>query len=75
LVAATSEEVALEATKRIQVHLKELTPVFTIEGAMDPKAPAIHEGGNIVKVRTIRHGDADKALSSADILISNTYRT
>jgi len=75
LVAATSEEVALGATKRIQIHLKELPPVFTIEEAIDPGAPAIHEGGNIVKVRTIRHGDADRALSSADIVISNTYRT
>ncbi|MBW1676593.1 MAG: xanthine dehydrogenase family protein molybdopterin-binding subunit [Deltaproteobacteria bacterium] len=75
LVAATSEEVALEAIRHIQVHLEELPPVFTIEEAMDPKAPAIHEGGNIVKVRTIRHGDADQALNTADIVIFNTYRT
>lgn len=75
LVAANSEKIALEAIRLIQIHLEELPPIFTIEEAMDPKAPEIHEGGNIVKVRTVRHGDADKALSTADIVIFNTYRT
>jgi CO/xanthine dehydrogenase Mo-binding subunit len=75
LVAATSDEVALQGIRRIRVRLKELPAVFSIEEAMKPKAPEIHKGGNIVKVRTIRHGDADQALSSADIVISNTYST
>jgi CO/xanthine dehydrogenase Mo-binding subunit len=75
LVAATSEKIALEAIKQIQVNLTEFPPIFTIEEAMDPKAPIIHEGGNTVKVRSIRHGDADRALSSSDIVISNTFHT
>lgn len=75
LVAAASEEVALKAIESIDVHLKELPSVHTVEEAMDQEGPVIHEGGNVVKVRTIRHGDVEKALSSADIVISNTYRT
>ncbi|RLB02441.1 MAG: hypothetical protein DRG83_08525, partial [Deltaproteobacteria bacterium] len=75
LVAATSEKIALEASRLIRVKMKELPPVFTIEEAMDSAAPQIHEGGNFFKVRTIRRGDVEEALRSADIVISNTYRT
>jgi len=75
LIAASSEKIAEEATGRIGLQLKTLAPVFTIEEAMNSDAPSIREGGNIVKARIIRHGDAENALSSADIVISNTYRT
>lgn len=75
LVAANSEKIAEEATARIRLQLKALPAVFTIEEAMDPEAPSIRKGGNIVPARTIRHGDAENALRSADIVISNTYKT
>ena len=75
LVAATSEELAREAAQHVKLQLEELPPVSTIEEAMDPKAPSIHEQGNVVKVRSVRHGDVENALHSADIVLSNTYRT
>lgn len=75
LVAATSENIAREATKLIQVEMEELPSVFGIAEAMDSGAPSIHEGGNFFKVRTVRRGDVEEALHSADVVISNTYRT
>lgn len=75
LIAANSEKIAKEATERIRLKLRALPPVFTIEEAMNPEAPSIRKGGNIVRTRTIRHGDAENVLRSADIVISNTYKT
>jgi CO/xanthine dehydrogenase Mo-binding subunit len=75
LVAADSEKTADKAAGCIRLKLKALPAVFTIEEAMAPGAPLIRKGGNIVKARTVRHGDAENALRSADIVISNTYKT
>lgn len=75
VVAADSREAAEQAVKCIEIRLGELPSVSTIEEAMDPNAPVIHEGGNLVKVRSIVSGHAEEALESADIVVSNTYRT
>jgi CO/xanthine dehydrogenase Mo-binding subunit len=75
LIAADSEKIAEEATGHIRLKLKTLPAVFTIEEAMDPAAPSIRKGGNIIRARTVRHGDAENALRSSDIVISNTYKT
>ncbi len=75
VVAADSKEAAEEAAEHVAIRLRELVPVLTIEEAMDSNAPEIHEGGNLVKVRSIVSGHAEKALESADIVISKTYRT
>jgi len=75
MVAAESGEAAEHAVKCIEVRLRELPPVSTIDEAMDPDTPVIHQGGNLVKVRSIVSGHAEEALESADIVISNTYRT
>ena len=75
LVAAASKEIAAEALKHIRVDLEELAPVLTIEEAMDPDAPQIHADGNYYRVRRVAKGDAEAALRSADIVISNKYRT
>lgn len=75
VVAADSLQTAEKAVKCIETRLEELPSVSTIEEAMDPSAPVIHEGGNLVKVRSIVSGHVDEALESADIVVSNTYRT
>lgn len=42
-VAATSEELALEACARIEVEYEPLPAVFSIEDALKPDAPLLHE--------------------------------
>lgn len=75
VVAADSEAAAQEAAEHVEVRLRELKPVLTIEEAISSNAPEIHEGGNLVKVQSIVSGHAEEALESAHIVISNTYRT
>jgi xanthine dehydrogenase molybdenum-binding subunit len=67
-VAATNPYVAEEALDLIEVTYRKLTPVFTIEEALKPGAPEIHEGGNVVKEQSgeIIIGDPEKALKNSD---------
>jgi len=75
LVAAETEEVALEALEKIRVVYEEIKPVFSVEEAMEEGAPEIHGKNNILIGDKIRKGDADAALAKCDLIISNTYTT
>jgi CO/xanthine dehydrogenase Mo-binding subunit len=75
LVAAETEEAAEEAVTKIKLDFEPLRPILTIEDALDPSAPAIHEGGNVFQHTTLRKGDVDKGIREADVIIEGTYRT
>lgn len=77
VVAATSEEVAEEALDLIEVEYEELPAVFTVEDAMRPDAPQIHDrgfGGNLVlpPVRVSR-GDVARGFAEADLIVEGEY--
>jgi len=75
LVAAQSEEAAEEAVSKIRVDLEPVRPVLTIEDALDPSAPAVHEGGNLFQHTKVRKGDVDKGIKESDVIVEGTYRT
>ncbi|MEW6663862.1 MAG: xanthine dehydrogenase family protein molybdopterin-binding subunit [Thermodesulfobacteriota bacterium] len=75
LVASETEEISAEAINKVKVHFEELPAAFSIEDAIRPDAPLIHPGGNIQRVRIVKRGDAEKAIASADVVVSNSYRT
>ena len=75
LVAAETLEAAEEALSLIQVDYEDLPAVFSPEEALLPHAPQIHEAGNLLQERTLLKGDPDQGLRSADVVITNTYRT
>lgn len=75
LVAAESEEAAEEALGRIRVDYEPLRPVLTIEDALDPTAPAVHEGGNLFQHTKVRKGDLDRGIRESDVIVEGTYRT
>ncbi|MEE9199519.1 MAG: molybdopterin cofactor-binding domain-containing protein [Dehalococcoidia bacterium] len=75
LVAAETEEDAEEALFKIKVDLKPLRPILSIEEALDPAAPAIHEGGNIFQHTKVRKGDLDRGIRESDVIVESTYRT
>jgi CO/xanthine dehydrogenase Mo-binding subunit len=74
LIAAESEDMARKAIKAIEIEFEPLQPVFTVEEALKPGAPIIHEGGNIAAEIKIRHGDIARGFAEADVTIENTYR-
>ena len=75
LVAAETEEEAEEALSQIVLDLEPLPPVLSIEDALDPSAPAIHEGGNLYQHTKVRKGDVEKGVQESDVIVEDTYRT
>jgi CO/xanthine dehydrogenase Mo-binding subunit len=75
LVAAETEEGAEEALSKIKVDFEPLQPVLTIEDALDPSAPAVHEGGNVFQHTKVRKGDLDKGIRESGAIVEGVYRT
>lgn len=76
-VAAISEEIAEEALDLIEVDYEELPAVFTVEDALRPDAPRIHEvgpGGNLVldPVLVVR-GDVERGFAQADLILEGEF--
>ena len=75
LVAAESEQAAEEAITKIKLDLEPLRPILSIEDALDPTAPSIHESGNLFTRTTVRKGDLDQGVKESDVIVEETYRT
>lgn len=75
LVAAETEEIAIEALALIKIDYEELPALFCAEEAMQVGSPMIHENTNILTTAKIIKGDADSALKSCDIVVTNNYTT
>ncbi|MDQ3946285.1 MAG: molybdopterin-dependent oxidoreductase, partial [Actinomycetota bacterium] len=80
-VAAVDELTAADAVELIDVEYEPLPPVVDALKAMEPDAPVIHEGGNVVLLpgydvsRRVRVGDVDAAFAEADVIVESTYST
>ena len=75
LVAADTEQAAEEAITKIKLDLEPLRPILSIEDALDPTAPSIHESGNLFTRTTVRKGDLDQGGKESDVIVEETYRT
>lgn len=75
LVAAETEEDAEEALSRIRVRIQPVRPILSIEDALDPTAPAVHDGGNVVQHTQVRKGDVDKGSKESAVIVEGTYQT
>ncbi len=75
LVAAETEEIAEQALNLIEVKLEELPAVFDPVEAMKDDAPKIYEKGNVLAVRKIRKGDAEKAFANCAVIVEQQYQT
>ncbi len=70
IVAADHPETARHAADLIAVDLEVLEPVTNAEQAMTPLAPALHEGGNVLRRVQIQHGDP---APTADVVVRGSY--
>jgi len=82
IVAAEDEESLRAGLAAIEVEYEPLKPVLTIEEALAPDAPLVHEenpdcAGNIWNHAGafVRKGDVDAAFASCDRIIERTYTT
>src|SRR6266498_3129254 len=87
-VAALTEEIAAEASALIEVECEPLPVITNFVAAMEPDAPLIHAewasyerdenmvaNGNTVGYHTIVKGDADAAMTHADVVVRNRYES
>jgi xanthine dehydrogenase D subunit len=70
LVAADHPEVARVAARKIVVDYEVLEPITDAVAALEPGAPQLHPGGNLVRHLKIRKGDS---APRADVVVTTTY--
>jgi CO/xanthine dehydrogenase Mo-binding subunit len=87
-VAATSADIAREAAAKIRVEYEPLQPVMSIDQAISPNAPILHDDlvtqgrgvtstgpTNIASRMELRRGDVDQAFAEADVVVEREFRT
>ena len=76
-VAAANPHVAEEALSLIDVKYEVLTPVTTVEEAMKPGAPLLHDEheGNVASHTQIELGDIEMGFREAEVIVEREYRT
>ena len=76
-VAALTEEIAREATRRIKVTYEPLEPVFSNADALDRSKPLIHEHArkpsNVLRRVFQSYGDVDAGFADADLVMEHHY--
>jgi xanthine dehydrogenase molybdenum-binding subunit len=74
-IAATTRAAAREATALVEVEYDVREPVTDPFAALEPEAPSVHAGGNLLSTTVIQRGDVDAALAFADHVVTETFRT
>ncbi|MFO7849347.1 MAG: xanthine dehydrogenase family protein molybdopterin-binding subunit [Spirochaetia bacterium] len=79
VVAAESLATARKAAQRIRVEYEPVEGVYTLEDAIKPDAPKVHEDQetNVIDHTThkLYYGDVKKGFEEADTIIERTYKT
>ncbi|WP_160723839.1 xanthine dehydrogenase subunit D [Bacillus sp. USDA818B3_A] len=74
-VAAETEEIAEKALRLIQVEYKKLPVVDSPEKALQPDAPLLHPGGNILHHPHFKRGNVDTAFRFCTTVVEETYES
>jgi xanthine dehydrogenase molybdenum-binding subunit len=74
-VAAVDEKSARQAAELIEIEYEVREPVTAPDDALEPDAPRIHPGGNLLSRSRLTRGDADAAFASSAHVIENTWQT
>jgi len=74
-VAAVSEEIAEEALDLIEVEYEELPSAISVEQALAPGAPVIHQSkDNLVAPPVlVKRGDIEHGFAQADLIVEGTF--
>jgi selenium-dependent xanthine dehydrogenase len=75
IVLAETRQAAREAAAMVEVGYEVLEPVTDPFAALEPDAPALHEGGNLLSTSVIERGDVDARLEGAAHVLTETFRT
>src|SRR3954470_18951719 len=75
-IAAEDRYLAEDAAELVLADYEPLDAVVSVEDALDPGKPLLHEqvGSNVVAERRLRYGDPDGAFARADLVVTETLR-
>jgi CO/xanthine dehydrogenase Mo-binding subunit len=73
LILAEDRLTAEEAREAINIEYEELPSVLDISDALAPGSASVHPDGNLVHVAEFERGDIEGSLSSADIVLEETF--
>ena len=77
VVAAVDRATAIAATKEIEVNYEVLESVLTIEDALNPDKPLLHEGrrkaSNVLRRVFQKYGDPEGGFEEADVILEDNY--
>ncbi len=76
-VAATSAEIARAAVDKITVQYEVLPAVLSLDEAMAPNAPLVHDDavGNIAHEFNFTRGDVDAGFKASDCIVDGTWQS
>ena len=74
-VVAESEEIARQAVDLIEVKYEPLQPVTDAHSALEPGAPAVHEGGNVLSRTVTSRGDLQDAIARSAHVAQGVFQT
>ncbi len=75
IVAAETPEIAARALELITFDYDPQPVVESPLEALQPDAPDLHEGGNLLKHIQVRKGDLQQGLDEADLVLEHTFFT
>ena len=73
LIVAETEDVFAGAQQAIEIDYDPLPGVYDLERALEPGAPAVHEGGNLLAEWAIDRGGVEQAFEQADVVVEGEY--
>jgi CO/xanthine dehydrogenase Mo-binding subunit/aerobic-type carbon monoxide dehydrogenase small subunit (CoxS/CutS family) len=74
-VVADSEARAADAATRVRVRYEVLPAVRSPREALEPGAPRLHDGGNVLARQAVRRGDVEAGLAGADVTVEGSFAT
>lgn len=90
-VCATDPHIAEDAAALIEVEYEVLPPVVTLDDALSPTAPILHDDGlaslveglcetdghpsNVARVTTLGFGDLEAGFAASDVVLEQQYET
>lgn len=75
LIAADTPEHAAAAAAKVQVRYAPLPVVSSVEEALRPDAPLVHEGGNLLAKKQVIKGDIAQGFRESVVVVEGEYET
>jgi xanthine dehydrogenase molybdenum-binding subunit len=75
IVVAETRHAAREAAALVGVEVEVLDPIVDPFAAMEPGAPELHEGGNVLSTSVVKRGDVVAALEGSAHVLTETFQT